>query len=188
MTNLIASAEEKKKKHTRSNVTIIENNGEIFEVAAIDEVPEGTILSTIDEINDSNLDDYEHSVIESTIEFEDSKRNIVLKPDSEPVSIFMDDETLKSSVAQLLNIVVDEDTLKKFGWPDASIEHVLSSVIEQCGQVPADYNSCSDYTSKMRENVKLLFTTVIDNDLIKSMLNNNTIDEVINHVLKLAKS
>lgn len=108
--------------------------------------------------------------------------------DDEEMPMFMDDETLKSSIAQLLDLVVDEETLQKFGWPDASIETVLSSVIEQCGQVPADYNSCSDYTTKMRENVKLLFTTVIDNESIKSMLNNNTIDEVIKHVLKLAKA
>lgn len=108
--------------------------------------------------------------------------------DDEEMPMFMDDETLKSSIAQLLDLVVDEETLQKFGWPEASIETVLSSVIEQCGQVPADYNSCSDYTTKMRENVKLLFTTVIDNESIKSMLNNNTIDEVIKHVLKLAKA
>lgn len=106
----------------------------------------------------------------------------------EDMPIFMDDEMLKTSIAELLNLVVDEETLRKFGWPDATIEHVLSAVIEQCGQAPADYNSCSNYTTKMRENVKLLFTTVIDNESIKSMLNNNTIDEVIMHVLKLAKS
>lgn len=38
----------------------------------------------------------------------------------------------------------------------------------------------------MRENAKLLFTAVIDNDSIKQLLNNHSVDEVIVHVLKLA--
>lgn len=133
------------------------------------------------------MDGDEHTTADDLFETEEDNKGTIQKYDQDSVSIFMDDETLKSSVSQLLGIVVEEETLKKFGWPDGSIEYVLSSVIEHCGQVPADYNSCSDYTSKMRENVKLLFTTVIDNDSIKSMLNNNTIDEVINHILKIAK-
>lgn len=39
----------------------------------------------------------------------------------------------------------------------------------------------------MRENVKLLFTVVVDNDSIKTLLNNHTIDEVMRQVLKMAK-
>lgn len=172
----------------REIVTIIEENGEIFEVATIEDIPDNFVISAATEMTETN--ENENIVMDSTIEIEDNKKDILIeKYETEAAaSIFMDDETLKTSVAQLLGIVVDEETLKKFGWPNESIEHVLSSVIEHCGQVPADYDSCSDYTTKMRENVKLLFTTVIDNELIKSMLNNNTIDEVINHVLKLAKT
>jgi KRAB domain-containing zinc finger protein len=45
-----------------------------------------------------------------------------------------------------------------------------------------------DYIGRMRENAKLLFTVVIDDEAVKSLLNNQTVDEVILHVLRLAKA
>lgn len=110
---------------------------------------------------------------------------IVLKEEKDQMINFSDDE-LTEKVRQLLNLLVDDDTLAGFGWPDKSVEDVLSLVIEQCDQVPADYATCPDYATKVRENTKLLFTTVIDNESIKELLNNQTIDEVIVHVLKTA--
>lgn len=103
-------------------------------------------------------------------------------------SVRMADIELKDKIAQLLKTVVDEDVLEKFGYPKTSIEHVLVSVIKQCGQVPVDNSTCQDPSSKLRENVKLLFTSVIDDETIKEMLNNHTIDEVINYVIKLSES
>lgn len=108
-------------------------------------------------------------------------------PEPEEIT-FMDDATLKNSISQLLNLLVDEETLSQFGWPETGVEEVLSSVIKQCGHKPADYKDCADYTTKMRENTKLLFTVVIDDDSIKSLLNNHTIDEVILRVLKMAQN
>lgn len=99
--------------------------------------------------------------------------------------IYLDDEALKDCVAKLLNLLLDQELLVEFGWPEASIEHVLSSVIKQCGHEPADYNSCSDYSTKIRENVKLLITVVIDNDSFKELLNNHSIDEVILQIVKM---
>lgn len=66
------------------------------------------------------------------------------------------------------------------------VEKNLESIFFQGGQSPADYSTCPDYATKMRENAKLLFTAVIDNDSIKQLLNNHSVDEVIVHVLKLA--
>lgn len=111
--------------------------------------------------------------------------SIVLKQEKDQMVNFSDDE-LTEKVRQLLDLLVDDDTLTEFGWPEKSVEDVLSSVIEQCDQVPADYGTCPDYATKIRENTKLLFTTVIDNDSIKELLNNHTIDEVILHVLNTA--
>lgn len=110
---------------------------------------------------------------------------IVLKQEKDQAINFTDDE-LTEKVRQLLNLLVDDDTLAEFGWPEKSVEDVLSSVIEGCDQVPADYTSCPDYATKIRENTKLLFATVIDTDAIKELLNNQTIDEVIVHVLNTA--
>uniref|UniRef100_A0A1L8DIW0 Putative gonadotropin inducible transcription factor n=1 Tax=Nyssomyia neivai TaxID=330878 RepID=A0A1L8DIW0_9DIPT len=103
-------------------------------------------------------------------------------------SIFMSDDALKESITKLLSTLIDAETLKNLGWPEEPVENVLSALIRQCGHTPSDYTDCVDYTSKMRENAKILFTVVIENDVIKSMLNNHTVDEVIKKVLKMAKN
>lgn len=95
-------------------------------------------------------------------------------------------DQLTEHIGKLLALLVDEQTLTGLGWPTASCEHVLSGVIEQCGLRPADTVTCPDYVSVMRENAKMLFTSVISNDSIRSLLNNHTVDEVIMHVLKMA--
>lgn len=145
---------------------------------------------TISQINDEVDGNFAEcsNVSEYHITYEDDSNHsatIVLKQEKEQMLNFSDDE-LTEKVRQLLNLLVDDDTLAEFGWPEKSVEDVLSLVIEQCDQVPADYTTCPDYATKIRENTKLLFTTVIDNDSIKELLNNQTIDEVILHVLKTA--
>lgn len=95
--------------------------------------------------------------------------------------------TLTDSIKELLSLLVDDECLKAFGWPDAPVDKLLDAVIVRCGQTPASEEDF-DYLGRMRENVKLLFTVVIDDDAVKSLLNNQTVDEVIMHVLKLAKS
>lgn len=102
-----------------------------------------------------------------------------------PTNQVLDERQLKENIVRLLKSVVDDDTLQKFGYPKAPVEHVLCSVIEQCGQRPVD-NTCDDLLTRLRENVKLLFTSVIDDHSIKEMLNNHTIDEVICHVINLS--
>lgn len=95
--------------------------------------------------------------------------------------------TLTDSIKELLNLLVDEDTLESFGWPDTPVDKLLDAVIKRCGHKPASEENF-DYIGRMRENAKLLFTVVIDDEAVKSLLNNQTVDEVILHVLKLAKS
>lgn len=161
-------------------VTIIENNGEIFEVATIEDIPDNFIISTVGDVDQVD----ENTIIESTFEAEEDKKNIFEQgTDVDNVSGVMDDKTLKSTVSQLLRILAGEDFMKEFGWPNESIEHVLSSIIEHYAQVPVDSNSCADYASEIRENVKILLTNIIDNEALKSMLNNHPIDEVINNIL-----
>uniref|UniRef100_A0A1B0D7Z2 C2H2-type domain-containing protein n=1 Tax=Phlebotomus papatasi TaxID=29031 RepID=A0A1B0D7Z2_PHLPP len=98
-------------------------------------------------------------------------------------SIFMSDEALKKSITKLLSTLIDDETLTNLGWPDEPVENVLSALIKQCGHTPSDYTDCVDYTSKMRENAKILFTVVIENDVIKSMLNNHLdISILVSHI------
>lgn len=92
---------------------------------------------------------------------------------------------VRDNIAQLLKIVVDDDVLQKFGYPDSPIETILCSVIKHCGLKPIERSTCSDPISNLRENTKLLFTSVIDDESIKDMLNNHTIDEVVAHFIKI---
>lgn len=76
-----------------------------------------------------------------------------------------------------------------FGWPEAPIQDVLDAVIRRCGRQPITVDD-SDlaFEERLRENVKLLFTVVIDDDTVKSLLTTQTVDEVILHVLKISKT
>lgn len=106
--------------------------------------------------------------------------------EGETIRVLSESELL-SSIKELLGLLVEPATLKKLGWPNASVDGLLESVIKRCGQKPTsheDYSTCD----RLRENCKLFFTVVIEDTTIKSLLNNRTVDEVIQHVLKLAKS
>lgn len=97
------------------------------------------------------------------------------------------EQKLCDSIKELLSLLVDEATLKGFGWPDAPVDELLESVIKRCGHTPVKQEDYSFY-DRLRENSKLLFTVVIDDNAVKTLLNNQTVDEVILHVLRLAKS
>lgn len=103
------------------------------------------------------------------------------------VARVLSEQALCESIRELLGLLVDEPTLKGFGYPDKPVDELLEAVIRRCGHSPAspdDYN----YMDRLRENSKLLFTVVIDDNAVKTLLNNQTVDEVILHVLRLAKS
>lgn len=99
----------------------------------------------------------------------------------------LSEQKLCDSIRELLSLLVDETTLKGFGWPDAPVDELLESVIKRCGHTPVKHDNYS-YYDRLRENSKLLFTVVIDDNAVKTLLNNQTVDEVILHVLRLAKS
>lgn len=42
---------------------------------------------------------------------------------------YLPDDALTDSIGQLLTLLVDETTLKSFGWPTTSIDKLLESVI-----------------------------------------------------------
>ncbi|XP_055906531.1 protein suppressor of hairy wing [Eupeodes corollae] len=94
-----------------------------------------------------------------------------------------EEKEITENVGKLLDMLVDAETLTKFGWPKDSVEKVLCKVIENCGYDISLQVFTDDYCTRMREYVKLLFTVVIQNDTIKELLNNYPIDEVIEFVL-----
>lgn len=181
--DIITDAEQKKLKSPPEEATeVLENTDEVE-----NEYTSGLENDDDDEVSQSSYGDktdFEKSQVklEKIDEMDDNEIMESLEN-----SIFLNEIQLKKSIGALLNLLIDEETLGSFGWPNTSVEEVLSSVISRCGHKPADYSDCSDYTTKMRENTKLLFTVVIDDDSIKTLLNNHTIDEVIIRVLKMSK-
>nr|XP_023021936.1 protein suppressor of hairy wing [Leptinotarsa decemlineata] len=101
-------------------------------------------------------------------------------------SIIWNELTLTESIKELLTLLVDEECLMEFGYPESPVDRVLDCVIRRCGYKPASEDDF-DYLGRIRENAKLLFTVVIDDEAVKELLNNQTVDEVILHVLRLAK-
>ncbi|XP_029172914.1 zinc finger protein 436-like isoform X1 [Nylanderia fulva] len=98
------------------------------------------------------------------------------------------DELLKA-IIDLLTILIEEETLQLFGWPEAPIQDILEAVIRRCGHEPITSESNMMFTERLRQNVKLLFTVVIDtvkDDTVKSLLTTKTVDDVILHVLEIS--
>lgn len=102
--------------------------------------------------------------------------------------IFMGDDLLMQRISELLQIVIEESLLKELGFGAKPVDEVLCSVLEQCSRRPIKRgDGPDDDSTRMRENTKLLFSMVLDEDHIKSLLNNYTVDEVITIVLRMAK-
>lgn len=119
------------------------------------------------------------------------KPEMLVKQEDEDTPIFLNDEDLKRKIGELLAILIDESILKKLGFGIKPVEEVLCSVIEQCGRKPTknedNEEQGGDYTTRMRENTKQLFSMVLDEEHVQALLNNHTVDEVITIVLKMAK-
>jgi KRAB domain-containing zinc finger protein len=131
--------------------------------------------------------DDEYKVVEidgQNIEFAEEEE----EEEEECEPIFLDDSLLKQRIQELLEIVIEESLLKELGYGVKPIDEVLCSVLEQCSRTPIrKSDGVPDDSTRMRENTKQLFSMVLDEDHIKSLLNNYTVDEVITIVLKMAK-
>lgn len=99
----------------------------------------------------------------------------------------LSENELCDSIKELLSLLVDERTLTKFGWPNKPVDELLEAVIERCGHTPVNPDDYT-YIDRLKENSKLLFTVVINDSAVKTLLNNQTVDEVIQHVLYFSKS
>ncbi|XP_037294018.1 protein suppressor of hairy wing isoform X2 [Manduca sexta] len=94
----------------------------------------------------------------------------------------MTEEELVESLDKLLCKLIDEETLRCFGWPDVTVDVVLEKVIEKCGCRPADREMWTRM-QRLRENTKHLFLYVIEDKTINDMLGKYTIDQIIKHIL-----
>lgn len=74
-----------------------------------------------------------------------------------------------------------------FGWMESPVQDVLEAVIRRCGHEPLSAESDLPFANRLRENIKLLFTAVIEDNTVKSLLTTQTVDDVILHVLQVTK-
>lgn len=70
---------------------------------------------------------------------------------------------------------------------ETPVQDILEAVIRRCGHQPLTSDSDLSFADRLRENVKILFGAVIEDDTVKSLLTTQTVDEVILHVLKVTK-
>lgn len=57
----------------------------------------------------------------------------------------------------------------------------------RCGHTPVAAED-APYMTKLKDNSKQLFSIIIDDSAVQTLLKNQTIEEVIEHVLKLANA
>lgn len=115
---------------------------------------------------------------------------VTVKDDEEEsvAPIFLNDSLLKQRISELLQIVIEQSLLKELGFGKKPIDEVLCSVLEKCSRSPfRKEDGDEDDSTRMRENTKQLFSMVLDEEHIKTLLNNYTVDEVITIVLRMAK-
>lgn len=133
-----------------------------------------------DVLGDEEDEEEEEENVDGDFEAEEGKDSAA--------TIVLSETELIESMHELLALLIDEESLKSYGWPEAPVESVIQSVISQCGHTPATESTEMTYADSLRENAKLLFSVVTDDDAIKQLLNNQTVDQVIQHMLRLAKA
>lgn len=77
-------------------------------------------------VADENVDD----VDKNDNEDEDGSIDELEDNDSTTSEESNQNNTLADSLMELLTVLVDESTLKEFGWPDMSVDHLIESVIK----------------------------------------------------------
>jgi len=135
--------------------------------------------------NDADADEIENDDIDK--DDDDGSIDELEDNDSTTSEESNQNNALGDSLMELLTVLVDEQTLKEFGWPDVEVDQLIEFVIKRCGHTPVAAENAS-YITRLRENSKQLFSIIIDDSAIKTLLSNQSIEEVIEHVLKLAKA
>ena len=94
---------------------------------------------------------------------------------------------IAGNIVELLNLLLDSNTLRNFGWPERSVDSVLQQVLIQC-----NLNPCADAALSLSQrlcvNTKILFGYVVDNQpALESLLARCPIDKFLEQVIYRAK-
>lgn len=102
--------------------------------------PEGEYEKNTDDISDGDGEDdeIENEIVRHVVpkkvkeqineEIEEENEMVVEQEEEEEeegTTIFMSDSALMDSISELLNLLIDKETLSEFGWPEASVEDVV---------------------------------------------------------------
>lgn len=66
----------------------------------------------------------EHGPTFEIEEDEEEEMEVQEEEEEEGSTIFMSDTDLMDSISELLNLLIDKETLSEFGWPETSVEDV----------------------------------------------------------------
>lgn len=94
---------------------------------------------------------------------------------------------LTGNIVELLNLLVEPNALRNFGWPECSVDLVLQTVLVKCGKEPCS-NPCFSLTQRLRENTKLLFSFIVDDVALETLFAKRPIEQVLEQVILIAKS
>ncbi|XP_075549872.1 uncharacterized protein LOC142583334 isoform X3 [Dermacentor variabilis] len=130
--------------------------------------------------------DMKHSCT-SNVSASSNRNNVYLKSEHSLQESEENCDTLKNRIEEFLCFLIEKPILKRLGWPSAHLSDLLEAVIRHCGCSPSEseFDSLAD---KLRENCKVLFTKVLEDDVAGKLLDDDeSVDVVLDKVLELAR-
>lgn len=99
------------------------------------------------------------------------------------VSESLNFKELLQYTTKLLESLLDASTLAEFNHPNSPIDIVLEQIIENCGSETFKEPD-GDKSTEIRENIKKFFSLVMESKYIQELLNNYSVDEVVQYIVK----
>lgn len=172
---IIARAEERKINQMETTVEEVEENEAENEIV----VPDSNVKIEYIELVD--IDEYVEDQVK--VDLDGLSQQI---PHMQVAGTLQDDE-MKECLSELLEALLDESTLNEFNYPQTPVDQVLIALIENCGSNPFSEDD-ADAGTELRENIKMFFSLVMESETIVNLLNNHSVDEVIQFIIKYLKS
>lgn len=96
----------------------------------------------------------------------------------EPVS-YRTERALKPILERILTGLLDEDALKKVGWPQSGLTSTLDQILEVIGVQVVDDGGEEDPLARLRNKMMTLLGKFTDPEQMESLMNNYTVDQIL---------
>lgn len=97
----------------------------------------------------------------------------------EPVS-YRTERALKPILERIMTGLLDEDALKKVGWPQSGLSSTLDQILQVIGVTVVDVEGEEDPLSRLRNKMMTLLCKFTDPEQMESLMNNYTVDQILN--------